>query len=84
MVKVFKYKIKCDVVTSVGITIATDHYKATTNVVRYFEKFDSLDLEEICEVKNRLLPLKEDLIDQIILSVKDRGEVVERPCDDMW
>lgn len=83
MVKVFKYKIKCGMVTSAGITIATDHYKATTNVVRYFEKFDSLDLEEICEVKNRLLPLKEDLIDQIILSVKDRGEVVERPCNDI-
>lgn len=75
MAKVFKYKIKCGIVTSTGITIATDHYDATTTVVGYFEKFDSLDLEEICEVKNRLLPLKEGLINQIILSVKDRGEV---------
>ena len=75
MTKVFKYKIKCGIVTSTGITIATDHYNATTNVVGYFEKFDSLDLEEICEVKDRLLPLKEDLINQIISSVKNRGEV---------
>ena len=75
MAKVFKYKIKCGIVTSTGITIATNHYGATTNVVVYFEKFDSLDLEEICEVKDQLLPLKEDLINQIISSVKNRGEV---------
>lgn len=75
MAKVFKYKIKRGIVTSTGITIAINHYNATTNVVGYFEQFDSLDLEEICEVKSRLLPLKEDLINQITLSVQDRGEV---------
>lgn len=75
MAKVFKYKIKCGIVTSTGVTVATNHYEATKNVVGYFEKFDSLDLEEVCEVKERLLPLKEDLINQIISSIKNRGEI---------